>query len=137
MQDTRSFSAVVMLVTLCATFAASKVMSAETIDQPKEIKVLVENLAPIQDQPLPESPMPVKKPAIGLTLGSRYEFDADDHTKNEMRLFVEQKLAHNQSIKLSWERQVGETVNFFRNSVVDGVDYNNTGRFFVEYSKSF
>jgi hypothetical protein len=82
-------------------------------------------------------PLPVRTADLGITLGTRYEFNADDGTQNKMRLFLSQKFLEDNVIKVAWTRKIGRTVNFFRSDTVDGVSYRDTGDIFLEYSRSF
>ena len=83
------------------------------------------------------APLPNKTPKLGLTLGTRYVFNADDGTNNKMRMFIEKRFLENNTIEIAWTRTVGRTLNFFRYDTVDGVNYRDTGDIFLEYSRSF
>ena len=89
--------------------------------------VTVEDLAPLPDL----------TPKLGVTLGARYVFDADDGTENKIRVFLAKEFLENNVIKVAWTRKIGRTVNFFRSNTVDGVSYRDTGDIFLEYSHSF
>ena len=83
------------------------------------------------------APLPNKTPKLGLTLGTRYVFNADDGTNNKMRMFIEKRFLENNTIEIAWTRTVGRSLNFFRYDTVEGVNYRDTGDIFLEYSRSF
>ena len=83
------------------------------------------------------APLPDRTPKLGITLGTRYVFNADDGTNNKMRMFIEKRFLENNTIEIAWTRTVGRTLNFFRYDTVDGVNYRDTGDIFLEYSRSF
>ena len=83
------------------------------------------------------APLPTRTADLGITLGTRYEFNADDGTQNKMRLFLSKQFLENNVIKVAWTRKIGRTVNFFRNETIDGTNYRDTGDIFLEYSRSF
>ena len=83
------------------------------------------------------APLPDRTPKLGITLGTRYVFNADDGTDNKMRMFIEKRFLENNTLEIAWTRTVGRTLNFFRYDTVDGVNYRDTGDIFLEYSRSF
>ena len=83
------------------------------------------------------APLPTRTADLGIKLGTRYEFNADDGTQNKMRLFLSKKFLEDNVIKVAWTRKIGRTVNFFRSDTVDGVSYRDTGNIYLEYSRSF
>ena len=68
----------------------------------------------------------------GLSIGTRYDYNMDNHDNSKMRIFAKKKFNDNHSLKFAWTREVGETANFFTNSVTD-----NKGNAFIEYVYSF
>jgi len=68
----------------------------------------------------------------GLSIGTRYDYNMDNHDNSKMRIFAKKKFNDNHSLKFAWTREVGETANFFTNSVTD-----NKGNAYIEYVYSF
>ena len=68
----------------------------------------------------------------GLSIGTRYDYNMDNHDNSKMRIFAKKKFSDNHSLKFAWTREVGETANFFTNSVTD-----NKGNAYIEYVYSF
>jgi hypothetical protein len=92
----------------------------------------------VKIEPLSLPPMPIAKPDMGVTIGSRYILDADDNTQNKMRMFLKKEFLDVHSIKFAWTRKIGETANFFNYSANDnGTSYRDTGEIYIEYSYSF
>jgi len=112
---------VALIASLFLIVACSEEKEAEAGD------VTVEDLAPLSS----------RTADLGITLGTRYEFNADDGTQNKMRLFLSKQFLEDNVIKIAWTRKIGRTLNFFRSDTVDGVSYRDTGDIFLEYSRSF
>ena len=112
---------VTLIASLFLIVACSEEKEAEAGD------VTVEDLAPLS----------TRTADLGITLGTRYEFNADDGTQNKMRLFLSKQFLEDNVIKIAWTRKIGRTLNFFRSDTVDGVSYRDTGDIFLEYSRSF
>ena len=112
---------VTLIASLFLIVACSEEKEAEAGD------VTVEDIAPLS----------TRTADLGITLGTRYEFNADDGTQNKMRLFLSKQFLEDNVIKIAWTRKIGRTVNFFRSDTVDGVSYRDTGDIFLEYSRSF
>jgi len=68
----------------------------------------------------------------GLSIGTRYDYNMDNHDNSKMRLFAKKKFNDNHSLKFAWTREIGETPNFFSNSMSD-----DKGNAYVEYEYSF
>ena len=68
----------------------------------------------------------------GLSVGTRYDYNMDNHDDSKMRIFAKKKFLENHSLKFAWTRKIGETPNFFTNSVTD-----DKGSAYIEYEYKF
>tara|TARA_B100000029_G_C17354029_1_gene880022 strand:+ start:514 stop:798 length:285 start_codon:yes stop_codon:yes gene_type:complete len=68
----------------------------------------------------------------GLSVGTRYEYNMDNHDNSKMRIFAKKKFLENHSLKFAWTRKTGETINFFNNSLSD-----DKGSAYIEYEYKF
>ena len=55
----------------------------------------------------------------GLSVGTRYDYNMDNHDNSKMRIFAKKKFLENHSLKFAWTRSIGENVNFFTNCGLD------------------
>jgi hypothetical protein len=70
------------------------------------------------------------------SIGYRYSYDADEAHKGKMRLFGKRKTSWG-TMKVGWDRYVGNSPNFFRTGTYDGHSLDKTGIFFVEQEFKF